>query len=359
MHFKKLITAAVITLLPLAASAATLIVPVAGSADGANGSKWQSELTLHNSGPQALTVTIRYQQSTAVPSDAVAVTVPARGTKSIDDIVRTTFHREGSIGALILEVPDREAIRLAVGSRTYNVSAAGEFGQDIPVVNVTSAANAGDINVLAGPSSSAHYRFNFGLFATTSANVRWQIIRANGTIAATREVTYNANEHAQYNDGIHSLLGVDAQDNDSVYAILTNGRAIFYGSAINGLTGDPTFVPSNRTRDEIRINFVGIDIDENGTVDVADANHDGVLDAALEVTTSMFPSIFRVVAEGEFGETVTLQIETAPVGGALFITTDTIQMGAPGDLKGKTGQVVVRATAQGATTLLTIPVRYQ
>jgi hypothetical protein len=358
MQLKKLITAAAITLLPLAASAATLVVPAAGSADGANGSKWQSELTLHNSGPQALTATIRYQQGT-VTSDAVAVTVPARGTKSIDDIVRTTFHREGSIGALIVEVPDREAIRLAIGSRTYNVSAAGEFGQDIPAVNVTAAANAGDINVLAGPSSATNYRFNFGVFATTAATVRWQVVRADGTIAATKDVTYKASEHAQYNDGVRTLLGVEAADNDSIYGIVTTGRAIFYGSAINGLTGDPTFVPGNRTRDEIRINFVGIDIDENGTVDVADANHDGVLDAALEVTTSMFPSIFRVVAEGEFGETVTLQIETAPVGGALFITTDTIQMGAPGDLKGKTGQVVVRATAQGATTLLTIPLRYQ
>ena len=358
MKFKSIIPAAAIALLPIAASAATFIVPAAGSAAGANGSQWQSELTLHNSGPQALTATVRYQSGTTT-SDAIAVAVPARGTKSIDDIVKTSFGREGSIGALIVDVADADAIRLALASRTYNVSPNGEFGQDIPAVNVTNAAASGDVNVLAGPSNVQNYRFNFGVFSTAASTVKWQLVRADGTIAATKEVTYAANEHAQYNDGVRTLLGADAQNNDTVHAIVTAGRAIFYGSAVNGATGDPTFVPSVRTRDTIRIQFLGIDVDENGTVDIADENHDGVLDVSLEVVTSMFPNIFRVVALGEFGETVTLEIVSAPAGGALLINSDTIQMGAPGDLKGTTAELLVRATANGATSVLTIPVRFR
>ena len=67
MNIKRLITATSIALLPLAASAATFVVPAAGSATGANGSRWQSELTLHNTGPQAIPVTVRYQQGVATP----------------------------------------------------------------------------------------------------------------------------------------------------------------------------------------------------------------------------------------------------------------------------------------------------
>lgn len=358
MNIKRLITATSIALLPLAASAATFIVPAAGSASGANASRWQSELTLHNSGPQAITATVRYQEGVTT-SDPVAFTIAARGTKSIDDIVKTSFHRDGSIGALIVEVADRDAIRIAIGSRTYNVSAAGEFGQDIPAVNVTNAAIGGDVNILSGPSSAANYRFNFGVFSVGASTVRWEVLRADGTVAATRTLSYLANEHAQYNLGVQSLLGATPQDNDTVHATVTAGKAIFYGSSVNGATGDPTFVPSIRTRDSININFLGIDIDENGTVDLADANHDGVLDASLELTTSMFPNIFRVVAEGEFGEAVTLEILSSPAGGALLINGDTIQMGAPGDLKGTTGELLVRATAQGGTSVLTIPLRFR
>ena len=189
--------------------------------------------------------------------------------------------------------------------------------------------------------------------------MRWDLIRADGTVAATKTLTYKPFEHAQYNLGVQSLLGAEPRDNDTVYAMVTSGKAIFYGSSINGATGDPTFVPSVRTRDAITINFLGLDIDENGTIDLADANHDGVLDAPLEVTTSMFPSIFRIVAQGEFGEAVTLEIVSAPAGGALFITADTIQMGASGDLKGTTGELLVRATAQGGTSVLTIPLRFR
>jgi hypothetical protein len=358
MKFKSIIPAAAIALLPLVASAATFVVPAAGSAPGANGSRWRSELTLHNSGPQTLTASVRYQSGTTT-SEAISVSIPARGTRSLDDIVRTSFHRDGTIGALIVDVPDADAIRLALASRTYNASELGEFGQDIPAVNVANAAVAGDVNVLAGPSSVAAYRFNFGVFATAASTVKWQLVRADGTTAATTDVTYAANEHAQYNDGVRSLLGAFPENNDTIHAIVTSGRAIFYGSAINGATGDPTFVPGVRTRDTIRITFLGVDVDENGSVDLADANRDGVLDASMDVVTSMFPSIFRVVAQGEFGESVTLEVVSSPGGGALLINNDTIQMGAAGDLKGTTGDVVVRATANGATQLLTIPVRFR
>src|SRR5205085_7278067 len=122
-----------------------------------------------------------------------------------------------------------------------------------------------------------------------------------------------------------------------------------------------TFVPGIRTRNDINVFLNGIDLDENGTVDVLDANHDGVLDAPIDIYAALYPAYFRVLANGEFGENVTLEIVsiTSPAGAALLDGNGTIRVGAPGELKNKTGQLVLRATAEGSSTLFTVPIRFR
>ncbi|HET7436459.1 MAG TPA: hypothetical protein VFN10_17240 [Thermoanaerobaculia bacterium] len=357
MKLKNTILATSIALLPFAASAATFVIPAAGTGAGANNSQWQSELTLHNTSSRAITTTIVYHQGDSA-SAPVAVTLAPRQTKSIADVVRTTFGLQSGSGALTIEVPDSDANRIAIGSRTFNASAEGEFGQDIPATNVTEASSAGDIIYLAAPSSAAKYRYNFGVYAITATTVQWQLVRADGTVAATKDVTYKAGEQQQYNNGIVTLLGSTAADNDSLHAVVSAGKAIFYGSSINNQTGDPTFVPSVRTREEIRINFNGVDLDENGSIELTDANRDGVLDAPVEVITSLYPSFFKLVATGEFGEAVTYELVSSD-GSAVVFPDGTVQLAAAGDLKESMGELRVRATANGSSTILVIPIKFR
>lgn len=357
MQFKQFITAASIALLPFAASAAQIIVPAAGSGPGVGGSQWQSELTLHNTASHNVSVSVTYHQGTDV-SAPVVVDVPARGTTSIADIVNTRFAKGGT-GALVIDVVDADASKVAITSRTFNVSAAGEFGQDIPAVRTNEAAISGDTVVLSAPSSSANTRFNFGLYAVDAATIRWELIRSTGTVAGVQEVSYAAGSHLQYNAGIKALFGVDASDNDTIHATLKSGRAILYGSAINNQTGDPSFVPGVRTREEIRINFTGIDLDENGTVDISDADHDGVLDQTIEMATSLFPNYFRVVAIGENGEKVTYEIVFSSADAALLDNEGTVQLAPGGNLKGTKGELRLRATAGGSSAVLVIPISFK
>lgn len=356
MRFKHLLTAASIALLPVAASAAQIIIPAAGSGPGVGGSQWQSELTLHNTASRTVSASVTYHQGSDV-SAAVVVDVAARSTTSIADIVKTRFGKGGT-GALVLDVADADAAKLAVTSRTFNVSAAGEFGQDIPAVRTTEAATTGDTVVLAAPSSATNSRFNFGLYTVDAATINWELIRATGTVAAVQEVSYTAGSHIQYNSGIKALFGVDAADNDTIHATLKSGRAILYGSAINNLTGDPSFVPSIRTREEIRINFSGIDLDENGTVDIFDADHDGVLDQTISMATSLFPNYFRVVAVGENGEKVVYEIVFSSADAALLDSEGTVQLAPGGNLKGTKGELRLRATAGGSSSILVIPINF-
>ncbi len=356
MKFRSILTVAAMVLLPFAASAATIVVPAAGTGPGANNSQWQSELTLHSAAPRALTVSISFHHGIEVLGP-INVTLGARETLSIADIARTKFGLAGGTGALVIEVADRDARHLAVTSRTFNTTDEGEFGQDIPAVKIADAAVAGDIATLTGPSAVATTRFNFGIYAVEATTVKWELVRASGNIISSNTLSFPAGSHAQFNNGVQGLLHAVPQNNDTVYARVITGRAIFYGSAINA-TGDPTFVPSVRTRDDILIQF-GIDEDEDGTVDLSDADGDGVLDVSMELLTGAFPNYFRIVAQGESGEDVQLAIVSSP-SEAVFIDTKGTVLTAPFEgLKGQTGTMVVRATSGGTTTLLTIPLRFR
>lgn len=357
MKLRNLITIAAMALLPVAGSAATLVVPAAGTGPGANGSQWQSELTIHNAAPRAATFSATFHQGESVLGPA-QLTLQARQTVSHADVARTLFGATSGSGAIVLDIADRDARSIAVTSRTFNTSAEGEFGQDIPSVDVANAARPGDIVALNGPSTAASNRFNFGLYAVEATHLVWEVVRADGTVAATKDVTYPAGLHVQYGSGVVTLLGATAANNDTVYARILSGKAIFFGSIVNA-TGDPTFVPGVRTRDDIILNFSGVDLDENGTVDVADANNDGVLDAPIDIQTSLFPAYFRVVASGEFGETVTYEIVSSPAKADLLDAQGTMRVIAAGDKKNTTGEIVVKISVGNASTLVTLPVKFK
>ncbi len=365
MRLRSSLLTLVVCLLAVGASAATIVVPAAGTGPGANNSNWQSDLTLHSVAPREIAVAIKFHQGNTV-AGPVAVTLAARQTVQFRDIVKDKFGVSSGSGALTIELADRDLKYLGVTSRTYNVTTIDgetrEFGQDIPAVKTTDAAAAGDIATLSNDATDvATFRFNFGVFATEAASIKWQLVRADGTVAATKDVTYAAGEHAQYNGGITSaaFFGATPQLNDNVHARVISGRAIVYGSLINA-TGDPSFVPSTRNREDILINLVGVDLDENGTIDIADANQDGTLDAPVEIFTSTFPGYFRIVAAGEFGETVTLEVVSAKADVTFLNANGTVRVGASGELKNTTDSIVLRArTADGSTATLTIPVRYR
>ncbi|HUR82619.1 MAG TPA: hypothetical protein VM733_17800 [Thermoanaerobaculia bacterium] len=358
MKFRNLISTAAIALLPIVASAATIIIPAAGTGPGASGSQWQSELTLYNAAPRATTLSLTFHQGRNVLGP-VNVTLQARATASIADVVKSKFGVDAGTGAIEINVEDRAARSLAITSRTFNTSATGEFGQDIPATDVVNAARAGELAALPGPSSIDTNRFNFGVYAVDATNVTWELVRANGTVAATKTASYAAGEHAQYGFGVTSLLGATPADNDTVAARVTAGKAIFYGSIING-TGDPTFVPGVRTREDVIINFIGLDLDEDGTVDIADANHDGVLDAPINVFTSLFPDYFRIVAEGEFDETLSYTIVKSPATKSdLLDANGLVRLIAAGDLKNTAGELQVKITTGASESIITIPVKFQ
>ena len=355
MSIKRMITAAAMALLPVAAGAATFIVPAAGTGAGANGSQWQTELTLHSTSSTAMPVTLTFHDRNGAAATA-SVQLAPRTTVSIADIVKTQFHRDAATGAIEITVADNFARKLAVASRTFNTSEAGEFGQDFAAVDLADASGPGAHIALAAPSNAAENRFNAGLYAATAATVRWELVRADGTTAKTVEQSYAAGTQTQYNLAAETLFGTTAANNDTVVAVVTKGTVIAYGSAVNNRTGDPTTVPGVETTADIRVQFIGIDSDLDNVANIADADHDGVLDAPVAIYASAtWPSSFRLLVEGG-NPTFALATPDRDI----TLTGDGFVIWKPSFSGGaNTGTLKVLVTVDGVTDVITIPVRFQ
>jgi hypothetical protein len=348
--FATLITA----LLPLAAGATTLVIPASGTGPGANDSHWQTELTLHNTSASAINATLTFHDILGSAGTST-VTVAPRATVAIADVVATRFGRTTATGAIEVAFDSAFAQKLTVSSRTFNKSDAGEFGQDIPAVDHASMPAAGSIVVLSGPSSATDARFNFGIYADSASTIQWDLVRADGIIAASKEISYAAGTQAQYNSGVSALFNASSADNDTVQANVTSGRAVPYGSIVNNASGDPTYVPTLLARADSRINFLGVDFGDNGSISIPDANHDGILDRAIDVQTGTWPIAFRIVVNSATPATFELinppsQFRFFDARGGVTWQPEAISAGTSIDVK-------VRVTADGVSEILTLPVK--
>jgi hypothetical protein len=354
---KKLITTVSLALLPLAASAATLIIPAAGTGAGANNSQWKSDVTIHNTSAVPVTATLTYHDAGGADAATSSVTVGARSTTTLRDVVHTRFNRESGTGAIEVVVPDSAAHKIAVTSRTVNTSPNGEFGQDIPAIPVGDAAAAGDMLVLQAPTDPVAYRFNAGYYAVTASTIKWELVRADGTVAFTSpELAYNAGVQVQINDAVALITGRSAQPDDVLHLFVLKGNVIAYGSAVNNATGDPQYVNAIDARRDIVISFAGVDLDENGSVDVADADHDGVLDAPIDIFTSTFPNFFRIVVNGQAPK---FEIVERTGDAILTDNNGTVEWAAAGDVRGTAGALKVKVTVGDTTEIITIPARFR
>jgi hypothetical protein len=357
MNVKRIIATIAATLLPLAAGATTLVIPASGTGPGSNDSHWQTELTLHNTSVSTITASLIFHDNFGV-AGSTTVDVAPRATVTIADIVASRFGRSTATGAIEVVFDSAFAQKLTVSSRTFNKSANGEFGQDIPAVDLgvdlAGAPDTGSIIVLSGPSSTAQAHFNFGVYAINAATVQWELIRADGTVAATKEVPYLSGEQIQYGNGIATLFANTPADNDTVHAIVTSGRALAYGSIVNEGSGDPTYVPGVLARADLRINFAGVDFGDSGRISVPDANHDGLLDHSIDVQTGTWPIAFRVVVNS--ATPATFELLNAPPELRFFDTRGGIAWSPSANSAGTTLNLKIRVTADGATEIITIPV---
>ncbi len=167
-------------------------------------------------------------------------------TLSLPDVVQATFGVAAGRGSLRI-VSDPPG-GLVVQSRTYNVGAAGTFGQGVPGVAVTEGISAGrGLISLIGLNNSRAYRTNLGVTEVTGSPVRvgLALIDRTGTnVLGYREFDLGAN--AQFQANLFGMLGLDGVDTFAATAVMQvisgEGRVLAYASAVDNATGDATTI---------------------------------------------------------------------------------------------------------------------
>lgn len=348
-----------VTLVAAGAFAESLIIPAAGTGEGKLDSQWQTELTLHNAGMEPITLTLEFRDVNGLVG-STSIVVLARQTLSLQDVVRTEFGRDAATGALVISGEDLQLRKLAVSSRTFATSPAGEFGQDVPAFRTTHALIPGDTGVVAGPSSPATARFNFGLYAVEEASVEWVLLRADGTEASHVSREYAGGTQVQYVGGVETLFGVQPGGNDVVYARVRSGSLLLYGSIVNNATNDPTFVTFSRTRENFGPELIGLDLNEDGSPDILDLDGDGVLDRAISIATGYgFPAFFRVLVEDPEGSAVILTLGNMQSEASLIGDGRTIQWLPWSSRRGTSSALILHAFDGTDTVEFTIPVNFR
>lgn len=347
---------AVLLLSTLPLSGAEIVVPVAGVTSGGFGSYWQSDLTIHNVGSSPAEITLTFATSEG-PERATEITVGPKETRIYRNVVGDQLGVSSGIGALILEADAVTASKLSVASRTFTVGDAGQLGQDIPAYREDGFARSGETAVISGPVDVDTSRFNFGMFAAEDARVELALYRADGTLETEETVEIDGLTQLQYTNGVESLLKSVPMDGDTLYARVVSGAVVFYGSIVANDSNDPSFVPQNVTRENYASVLVGVDVDEDGTVDIADADGDGVLDQPIRIAYTGFPYTIDVIAIDPEGNQVTLDLLNEAVDIKLY-GGNVLQIYPVANRRGTSTDIILRASDGALSTEFILPVDF-
>jgi hypothetical protein len=229
LHLRSAALAVLLTPAALLADtpATTQWIVTSAKATGVGGNQYVTSLRIvnPNAAPTPVDIFVLPASDGSVanaPNPAKAsVTVPANATLAINDVLGTTFATTGAAGLLIRSTgPDPTAPQgVWVLSQTLVVNAlsstgvAGTNGFAIPAQNTDQLVAAGETAyvpyISASASSTSGYRTNLFLLsanATASTVVTVTLLKGDGTVLGTRDVTLAPYAQTQIN-GIANSFG--------------------------------------------------------------------------------------------------------------------------------------------------------
>ena len=204
---------------------------------------WRTDMRIFNYGtiPQNATLTLFPLDGSAPRATTVLAKVGE--VLALDNIVKTLFNGENLGGAVQITTP--QPASFIITGRTFNQSSNGQFGQFINAVTPEQgAANGGRALQILQVEDSPRFRFNVGIteLSGKSATVEISVVLPDSKITPVIQVPLGANESKQFNVIRDLNLGNVYNGRISVRVVGGDGRVTAYGSLIDELTGDPTFV---------------------------------------------------------------------------------------------------------------------
>ncbi|HEV7764577.1 MAG TPA: DUF11 domain-containing protein [Thermoanaerobaculia bacterium] len=225
-------------------SAEQYVVPGVADLDTAS-ANWRSDVRVFNTGavPQNATFVFYPASNPTAPSTAEVSIAPGE-VKVLDGILQSLFELRGVGGSLHVKP---EGAPLVVTARTYNQTANGTVGQFIPAVTEDDAVGLFDGSLhIVQAEESVRYRTNLGVTEVSGKPVTIEIsvTLPDSKVSPTVQVPLAANEFRQLPILTNFGLGATYNARISVRVIEGEGRVSAYGSIIDRVSEDPTFVPA-------------------------------------------------------------------------------------------------------------------
>jgi hypothetical protein len=226
------------------ASSTRFVLPSIGDFD-IGVAHWKSDVRLFNAGssPAALTLSYYAQGSPGTPS-TMSLTLAAGEVRALDNFVEQNFNKHSTAGALV--VTSATPANIVATAKTYTASAAGTYGQFIPGVTPAQSIAVGTpaLQILQLEQSS-RFRTNVGVTETSGkpAVAEIAVIVPGSKTVPRIQIPLAANEYRQISL-LDFNLGTIYNTRVTVKVMSGTGTVTAYGSLIDQVTQDPTYVPA-------------------------------------------------------------------------------------------------------------------
>jgi hypothetical protein len=216
---------------------AVVILPIVGRFAGAGGTQWRTDVFIANPYAPTDAVTLTFYVAGG-PTLQRFTTIGVFSSAAFNDIVLTTFGLESASGQL--EIHSTYST-LEARARIYNVgSAAGEFGQNVPGLGLSSLRSQAFLYGLSGANGN---RLNIGVANPNDAALQVTVRvsdKFNQTLH-TETFAVGAHQTVQIND-VFARFGITPQADVQVDFNSGSQPLFGYASVVRNDTGDAIFV---------------------------------------------------------------------------------------------------------------------
>ncbi|HVS31211.1 MAG TPA: hypothetical protein VMS98_07125, partial [Thermoanaerobaculia bacterium] len=220
-------------------------IPVIGHINGANNSRFRSDLYLFNTAPAPRTVVLQASPwDTSDPtSPTLSLTLLGNEARVIKDALQTIFGKTGLARLRYQSPGDAGGVR--VTSRTYNIDEnGGTYGFLMPPLNNFQGGGSGDTLEILGAVADDNFRTNIGLVGLALMNgldtsARVQIIDGAGLTVDTFTVN------------VPSAGGMQLNDVFRARALAVDGPVLIRVTVLSGMIGAYATYTDNRTNDSV------------------------------------------------------------------------------------------------------------
>ena len=222
-------------------------IPVAGSATGAFGSHFKTEVQLNNRSAQPMSGKLVFhpQGVSATANDPfVDYSLAPHQTLEFDDVVASLGAT--GLGSIDL-IPNGKGIPAVVARAFDDKGTSGTTGAAIPLVTSGEFGTTGDRFTLVAPLDRTRFRFNIGVRSLSEgASLRMTVYSPQGVALTTvGPLQYAADYFVQRT--AEDLLGTTLTGDESIEVEVVSGRAIVYGTTTDNTTNDPSIQISVRS----------------------------------------------------------------------------------------------------------------